>query len=74
MKNKVKEIRLSLNMSQSELAKKSNVSRTTISEIENNKLKNIESETMIKIAIALGKDIGEIFFTEYVVLTQQEEV
>lgn len=72
MKNKVKEIRLAMNMSQEELSKRADVSRPTISMIENHRLKNIESNTMFKIAIALGKDIGDIFFTESVMLTQQK--
>ena len=72
MKNKVKETRLSLKMTQQELSKRANISRPTISEIENNKLSIIKSDTMFKIAMALGKDIGDIFFTESVLLTQQE--
>lgn len=72
MKNRVKEIRLEMNMTQTELSEKSNVSRTTISMIENHQLDNIESNTMFKIAVALGKDVSDIFFTESVVLTQQE--
>lgn len=71
MKNKVKETRLEMNMTQAELAKRSGVSRPTISMIETQSLDNIESKTMLKIAIALGKDVSDIFFTESVVLTQQ---
>ena len=58
-------------MTQAELAKRSGVSRPTISMIETQSLDNIESKTMLKIAIALGKDVSDIFFTESVVLTQQ---
>lgn len=71
MKNSVKVRRNELNMSQVELALKANVSRQTLSLIENNKLDNIESKTMLKIAIALKCDIGDIFFKENVVFTQQ---
>lgn len=71
MKNTVKERREELNMSQTELAAKSKVSRQTIYLIENNSLDNIESKTMIKIAVALNCDVGDIFFKENVVFTQQ---
>lgn len=72
MKNKLKEIREKANMSQTELSSKSGVSRTTISLIENNSLTNIESNTMIKLAIALDCDIGDIFFKETVVFSHQK--
>lgn len=71
MKNKLKEIRKELGMTQEELSQKSNVSRQTISMIENQSLENIESKTMLKIAVALNKDVSDIFFTEIVVSTQQ---
>ena len=62
-----------LGFTQDELSKKSNVSRQTISLIENNNLENIESKTMFKLAVALECDIGDIFFKENVVFTQQNE-
>lgn len=71
MKNTVKARREELNMSQTDLSIKSGVSRQTISLIENNNLENIESKTMIKIALALKCDVGDIFFKENVVFTQQ---
>ena len=49
-------------MSQSELAKNSNVSRTTISNLENNKAITITNITMEKIAKVLEKSVVEIFF------------
>ena len=70
--NKLKILRVTNNLSQEELSKRSGVNRQTISLIENNKLDNIESKTMLKLAVALGCDIGDIFFAESVVLTQQE--
>lgn len=71
MKNKLKEKREKLHLTQEQLAEKSNISRQTISQIENNQLNNIESNTMFKLAHALNCDIGDIFFKEYVVFTQQ---
>lgn len=72
MENLVRKKREEMNMTQEELANKSNVSRTTISQIENNLLNNIESKTMFKLATALNCDIGDIFFKENVVFTQQK--
>lgn len=73
MNNKVADRRDELKLTQEELSKKSGVSRTTISAIETNSLKNIKSKTMVKLATALDCDIGDIFFKETVVFTQQEE-
>lgn len=73
MENLVRKKREEMNMTQEELANKSNVSRTTISQIENNLLNNIESKTMFKLATALNCDIGDIFFKENVVFAQQKQ-
>ena len=64
MKNIVKETREKLNMSQEELSKKSTVSRTIISELENGKTDVITNVTLEKIANALGKRVTDIFFTD----------
>lgn len=73
MNNKIKEFRQAQGLSQEELSIKSGVSRPTISMIETNTLDNIESKTMLRLAKALNCDIGDIFFKENVVLTQQKE-
>ena len=73
MNNSVRKRREELGLTQEELSIKANVSRPTISMIETNSLDNIESKTMLKLAIALDCDIGDIFFKETVVLTQQKE-
>lgn len=62
MKNKVKEYRLKEGMSQEELAKKSGVSRTTISDLENGKVDVITNITLQKIANALNRKVSTIFF------------
>ena len=72
MQNSVKEKREELGLTQEELSIKSGVSRPTISMIENNALENIESKTMLRLAKALDCDIGDIFFKENVVFTQQK--
>lgn len=73
MNNTVRKRREELGLTQEELSIKANVSRPTISMIETNTLDNIESKTMLKLAIALDCDIGDIFFKGTVVLTQQKE-
>lgn len=73
MKNSLRQRREELGLTQEELSIKANVSRPTISMIETNSLDNIESKTMLKLAIALNCDIGDIFFKDVVVLTQQVE-
>lgn len=64
MKNKVKEIREKLGMSQEELSEKSRVSRTTISGLENETIDVITNITLEKIAGALGKKVPEVFFQD----------
>lgn len=64
MKNIVKEVREEQDMTQEELAKKSEVSRTTISELENGKVEVITNITLEKIATALGKKVPDIFFKD----------
>lgn len=62
MKNKLKKIREEQGISQEELAEKSKVSRTTISELETEKKEVTTNVTLEKIANALGLKISDIFF------------
>ena len=62
MNNLLKSKREEAGLTQEQLSKKSNVSRQTISMIENNLIDNIESKTMYKLATALNYDVGDIFF------------
>lgn len=64
MKNILKQIREEQGISQEELAKKSTVSRTTISELETGKTEVITNITLEKIANALEKKITDIFFKD----------
>lgn len=59
---KIKECREEKNMTQSELAKRANVSRTIISGLESGAIKVTTTETLLKIASALNKKVTEIFF------------
>lgn len=58
---KIKEYREEKKLSQSELARISNVSRTTINGLENGTITVTTTETLLKIAEALGKKVAEIF-------------
>lgn len=62
MKNKLKDIRLDVGMSVSELARRAKTSRQTIHAIENNSRKSIKGDLMFRIADALKRDEREIFF------------
>ena len=64
MKNILKEIREEKGFSQEELSKKSSVSRTIISELENNKTDVITNATLEKLANALERKVTDIFFQE----------
>ncbi|MDD2208150.1 MAG: helix-turn-helix transcriptional regulator [Bacilli bacterium] len=62
--NNVKHYRELAAMTQEALAVKARVSRTTISNLENNIKTTITNETMNKIANALNKTVFEIFYEE----------
>lgn len=65
MYNKIRKIREEKCMTQEDLAEKSGISRTTISDLENQKVMNITTATMRKIAEnGLNSSIPEVFFDE----------
>ena len=59
---KIKEYRRKIGMSQQELSEKSGVSRTIISGLESGRIKVTSTGTLLKIALAMDVDVGEIFF------------
>lgn len=59
---KIKEMRQKKNMTQSELAEKSGVSRTTIYFLESGTKEQTTVDTLTKLAKALGVSISDIFF------------
>ena len=61
MGNKITEARKKKCISQEELAKKSGVSRSTISGLESGRITITTTDTLKKIADALGEKIGDIF-------------
>lgn len=72
MNNRLKEAREEEGISQEELAKKSTVSRTIISELENQKTEVITNITLEKLANALNKRVTDIFFVEQVQHNEQK--
>lgn len=63
MKTKIKHYRELKKWSQEDLAKEANISRTTISGLENGIVKVTTNTTMDKIANALGVSTIELFYT-----------
>lgn len=58
---KIKEFREERKMTQVELAKKSKVSRAIISGLESGAVSVTTTDTLSKIAVALGKKVSDIF-------------
>lgn len=61
MGNKIAEARKKKSISQEELAKKSGISRATISGLESGRITITTTDTLKKIADALGEKVGDIF-------------
>ena len=51
-------------MTQEDLSRKSGVSRATVSGLENGKIKVTTTETLLKLAVALGVEVSELIFTK----------
>ena len=64
--NKIKDFRSAAHISQEELAKRANISRPHLSNIETGEAQPT-IDVAIRIADALGKPVGDIFFKEDVV-------
>lgn len=62
MENKLQKIREEKGWTQEKLAEESGVSRVTISGIENGKVQVVKTDTLAKIADALGMSIPAVFF------------
>lgn len=60
---KIREVRIKKCMSQQELAEKAKVSRTIISQLENGSRTVTKTNTLVRIAEALGVKVEDIFFT-----------
>ena len=64
MENCLRHFREEKGWTQDELSEKSGVSRVTISGIESGRTTVAKTDTLAKIADALGKSISDIFFSE----------
>ena len=64
MENNIRECRSKMGLSQDQLAEKSGVARTIISQLENGTRTVITSETMLKIAKALDSSVADIFLID----------
>lgn len=61
MKYKIRELRESIGMTQTELSKKSGITRTTIWKLENGDDEITTTKTLVKIAEALNVSVDELF-------------
>lgn len=59
---KIKEIREAAGMTQQQLSERSGISRSIINGLETGRTKTTTTATLRKIAIALNKKVGDIFF------------
>lgn len=64
MENRIKECRQELGMNQEQLATKSGVARTIISQLESGTRDVITTDTMSKLAKALDRPVSDIFLLE----------
>lgn len=62
MQNRLQEIRWSKGISQKQLELKSGVRRSTIAELERNRIKNPSLDIAMRLANALNVDVQDIFF------------
>lgn len=60
---KIRKCREEVGMTQEELSKRSGVSRATISGLESGRIKVTSTGTLLKIADAIGKEVGDLFIT-----------
>lgn len=61
---RIKEEREKAGLSQEELANASKVSRTIISGLESGRVTTTTTKTLYKLAKALNKKVGDIFYTD----------
>lgn len=61
---RIKEARLRAGMTQAELAARSGISRSIINGLETGRSKVTTTQTLVKIAEALGASVDDIFFAQ----------
>ena len=62
MKFRLREVREEVGLTQGELAERAGVSRGTISLIEGGRISCVKTDTLVKLADALGKRVDALFF------------
>lgn len=62
MENRLKQFREEKGWTQDQLARESGVSRVTICMLENGKMQSSKTDTLTKIADALGAKVTSVFF------------
>lgn len=62
MDNRLRECREKMGITQEELAEKSGISRATISAIETGKALCVKTDTLTKLADAMGEKVSTLFF------------
>ena len=70
----IKKVRLEKGISVSKLSKNSNLSRTYIRELENNKRANVSLSALYKIADVLNVNVKDLFYTKYDINTLKKEM
>lgn len=71
---RIKEIRKKKNISAYKLSKSANISRSFLSEIENNKKTNVSLNVLIKIANILDVNVKELFYTTFDLFSLKTEM
>lgn len=62
MQNRLKDAREREGLTQEELARKAGISRVTLSGLESGRMSVAKTDTLIKIADALGLTVAQLFF------------
>ena len=70
----IKKVRLEKEISVSKLSKSSNLSRTYIRDLENNKRTNVSLSALYKIADVLNVNVKDLFYTKYDITTLKKEM
>lgn len=71
---RIKQIREHKNISAYKLSKMTDISRSYLSEIENNKIMNVSLSALMKIAEALDVNIKDLFYTTFDIDSLKEKM
>nr|DAI88300.1 MAG TPA: helix-turn-helix domain protein [Caudoviricetes sp.] len=71
---RIKQIRESKNITAYRLAKDTNISRSYLSELENNKKMNVSLEVLVNIADYLNVNVKDLFYTTFDIKSLKQEL